>query len=342
MKRSYTEPFIPRSLEPYYDEQARLAHSNMAHKTLDTLLKYMPPTQIVDNGKNRVRFAELKPRYRDYNPNEALLLVLPFAQGWKPLMFLRALYLQNSAAPNMRMIIFPGDTLREPAFSLTKEELEKVKNGDLRPIAERRAQAVRTLGIAETAINGYSGGATEAQYIADVLSDYSQLSSLAILEPTNAEERTKKALKKDFQGKNIFESLRTVRTQLKALSDAEVPAVNEALGWVHLIPDYVQFAKDVLFSKANKALQSGLVGNDLAERTANIMRAQPRARVFIGNAEFSRIARSDALQPHVSELQSEFGDREAHLTVEGYGHEMGDQIVVHGLLGKAALSRAKK
>ncbi|MEK7095982.1 MAG: hypothetical protein AAB896_01690 [Patescibacteria group bacterium] len=120
MNKPYIEPFIPNSLMPQWDEQAQVAHERMARANLESLLQDMPPVKAVEVGGQRLLYVEM-PAIED-SENEALALSLPYANSWKPHMYLRARYLQESAAPDKKLIILPNSGLRDRAYELTKEE----------------------------------------------------------------------------------------------------------------------------------------------------------------------------------------------------------------------------
>lgn len=333
MSTEYQLPHIPESLTPYFDEDAQIVHEYMASKSLEEFLKEKPESRVVSSA----RIVELPPVVEE-DEGKSFVLILPFAQGWKHSMFLRARHYQRTVAPNHRLFVLPGDTKDEPAFDLNEEEREKVRSGDFTPIAEHRVRALRNLALGEVAISAYSAGGTEAPFLAQVLADYAELSSININEATNTESRLAKQLKKDFTGSN---PLSAITSHWRAIRNAKVPAINEALGILPLAGDYMHFALDAS-TKDNKAIQHGMASNNSSSVLAPVLRAQQQVSAFYTNAQNSRITRTEPLRIHVNSLKQEFGNRVEMLTVEGYGHEMGDNIVVHALLGKAALARAKK
>ncbi|MDB5161187.1 MAG: hypothetical protein JWO96_567 [Candidatus Saccharibacteria bacterium] len=325
---------LPHSLEPYFDDQARVAHESMAATSLEKHLKEMPRSQLKEVGVQQIRYAEIIPA-GDYDNSEAILLELPFANGWAPHMYLRARYLQAVAAPDQRVIVFPQSTISETAYDFTGFQLDQIKQGDVTPIAERQARLVRTLGIGRASIIGYSGGGMNAAVLSEVLADEVSVLSVGVFEPPNVVDRTAKQLTKDFKASGF--------SYLQAAKDAEIPALVEALGkspvsW-KVLKGTTNFGVSTLL-RGNKELKEGMAHNNLSHTLALALLHQPGLGVTLANAEHSKVSPKIKMSAQANTL-SPFGNVN-HITVEGYDHGMGDNIVVHGLLGKAAVENSKK
>ncbi|MEK7095983.1 MAG: hypothetical protein AAB896_01695 [Patescibacteria group bacterium] len=183
---------------------------------------------------------------------------------------------------------------------------------------------------------GYSFGAMDAAVLSKVLKDDTELLALGIFEPTNVMVRTPKDLQKAFtkSGLSAFK---------KAVKDAQIPALQEALRWDRLAADFIKFGLSTLFVKENKAIKSGMAANNLSDDLMPVLDEHPGVPTLLASAEHSLITPPEQLYYHYGRLGNLMSrpNLDMHV-VEGYGHEMGDNIVLHGLLGKAVLSRHKK
>lgn len=327
------QPHIPESLTPYYDNQAQEAHYRMAHKSLEMLLGDMPEVKVGEIvGGKRLLYAEM-PAIEDGDNNEALVLSLPYGQSWKPHMYLRARYLQEGAAPHMRLIVLPNNSARHKAYELSEKNLERVERGDITPIAEQQARLLKSLSAGRLALTGYSFGGMNVGVLARVLKDDAELLTLGIFEPTNVMIREPKELTKAFT-KTGLQALR------RAVEDAQIPALSKAMSWSNLGLDVIKFGIGTFIDEENSVLKQAMPRNSLQSDLIPVLKAQPNTGVLLAAGEKSLVTPPEQLYFHYDRIVEQH-DNTDMLVVESYGHEMGDNIIVHGLLGKAALSRSR-
>jgi pimeloyl-ACP methyl ester carboxylesterase len=342
VKSTYKEPFIPGSLKPYFDADdgmARTAHEYMADRSPEYLFDEMPPVKVAEVNGKRLLYAELPAIDSHSQQDEALVLSLPHANGWKPHMYLRARYLQEAAAPEQRLIVLPNSSNRAKAYELTTEELAKVEQGDITPIAERQARLIKHLGIGRTSLMGYSFGAMEAAVLSRVLAEDAELIALGIFEPTNIMDRSPKELEKAFTKPGL-------KPLIKAVKDAQMPALSQVMSQPGLTLDILKFGLAAhplspFAIKENKAIYSGMAVNNLSTDLNAMLNQQPNTPVFMASGAESLIAPLGPMHSQYVNIYKPERNLGIH-AVEDYGHEMGDNVVAHGLLGKAALEQARK
>src|SRR5690348_12148273 len=132
---------VPPELEPYIDDSLRRAHQQLRWQDARTVVRDMPPVQYLDR-EGTVGYVDLAPPM-DHDRTHAVVLPLPFANGWAPHMALRARLLQDSLPTPTRCIVLPNNTRCEPrVYHLDQQARAKVRAGDFSPLAE---QQVRTL-----------------------------------------------------------------------------------------------------------------------------------------------------------------------------------------------------
>lgn len=343
MERGVIRPVIPPELVAEFSDSAIEAHERMASTSLEDLCKDMPATEIKAVAGQWARYTLLKPQI-EHDPQKAVVVDLPHANALHPHIYLRLKLAQEIAAPNTAFIVFPGHRLGDKAYDLSREEMSKVVQGDLSPIAERHARVLQALRIGWLSIegySGYSGGVNNCLALGKVASDYAYLQALGVFEAPNVKARTKKELEADFKATGW-------RPFLKSINDAQMPALRDALGVSEnsLIPRPRMiralggFLLATKLIPENGALIESMLHDNLTDQILPILKAQPTTQVLIGNAENSRIMPTEDGDRHYSHLQEEFGGGIQRLTVSGYGHEMADNIVVHALLVKKSLNQA--
>lgn len=339
MTKGYSSPEIPEILQDYYDAQAAYAHGVMASRSLEKLLQDMPEVKSAPVDDHTELLYVDMPAIEDGDSSEAVVLSLPHANGWKPHMYLRARYLQEAAAPEKRLIVLPNNTLGDRAYTLDDEELERVESGDLRPIAEQQARLILQLGIGRVSLMGYSLGAMDAAVLAKVLKDDAELVTIGVFEAPNVMERSDKELRKGFTAPGLGGLARAVK-------ESQIPALSEAMKKRKVAWDILKFGLATekwspFADPANKALLGAMQKDRLFRDLRPALNAQPEVGLVLAAAEHSLITPPEQLYFHYEQTKNDHNNGDM-LAVSGYGHEMGDNIVVHALLGKASLSRAKK
>src|SRR3990167_2805614 len=147
----------------------------MAVRTLDSLLVEMPPTQVATINDEYLKFAELPPL--DEGNDDYIAITLPHGNPWSPSMYLRARLLQETAARDKTLIIFPNNFYGHPAYRLTREERSEVSRGNLQPIVGRQRRLLHSKAVGSVAFFGESLGGMAAAAASDEFADYFKLSA---------------------------------------------------------------------------------------------------------------------------------------------------------------------
>lgn len=324
--------FIPDAELAYQmslDEKLREAHERLANVSLDKF-KSDIPLQNDPYDKSEASYVDLR-HSDDPGDKHAVVLPLPFANGWAPHMALRAKLLQDSMDVPHRIVVFPNNVIGSKSYELSKPDLEAVSSGQFDPIAEKQLSTLQKLGIESVQYIGYSQGATigAAALKLAALQDRFELGSSGLFEPPNMIARNKKQLQKAFMSGGL-------NSLNRAVNDSGIPALTEAQRSAGRINSFKQLGGMLIFAAGsqlpvNKAIHEGFTYDrfmrNIGQIPSNVVISLAGARdsAITPIEEIERLSKLDDLI-----LRSK--------VVEGYGHEMGDNIVVHTLLAKTALS----
>ena len=334
----YVKPFIPSSLVPEWDETAQEAHQRMAVRTLDSLLVEMPPTQVASIKDEYLRFAELPPL--DEGDDGYLAITLPHGNPWSPSMYLRARLLQETAARDKTLIVFPNNFYGHRAYRLTREELGEVSQGSLQPIVGRQRRLLHTKPVGSVALFGESLGGMAAAAAGDEFADYFELTAVGIIEPPNIMDRDGGDLQKAFLYGGILKGMRESGRRLaRAVDDSHIPALSEAKHRESTAPGWIKYFLSLKFIAENRALQQGMAANNLTDLLHSALLKQPGTPVLLARGEQSPITPRGSLMEHVYNLRGFHNGNIRYREVDGYGHELCDNLAVNALLGKIALAK---
>lgn len=327
--------YIPEQLGALYDASAQEIHTRYQGVEYAELKAKLPSLRQFEHSGNSLLYADIKPKAMTIE-NDALVVALPFASGWAVNRYLRARMAHALAAPDKRLIILPGASIGQESIELTNSNTELVANGDISPIAEMDARLLSSLGISSVALVGYSFGAMRVANSASVIGQSAEVTNIGVFDPPNAVERTPKQLQKDFQKSRLGDFVDAVR-------DADIPALSADFGITEstkqisprVLKDVVRFGLSSL-TGVNPALRRAMASDSL---TSDVSDALDVAQsVLLVNAEQSAILPTESAKEVAQELKRRKGF--SHVEVAGkYGHEMGDNILVHGLLAKFALQQ---
>jgi hypothetical protein len=323
MKTVETTPFIQDEvLEKHWLEDVRLqdAQQRLASIDLDRFWGNMTlpsrPTR-----EDAASFVDL--RHRDEpDSKHAIIMPLPYANGWGPHVAYRAKLLQDSLEVPQRVIVFPNNTAFNTAYTFAKNEELEVSSGRFDAIAHKQFKTLDALGVESFHYIGYSQGASVGAVALKLASKsgYFEAKASGLFEAPNMIARTKKELSKAFTAGGV-------KPLNRAVNDSGIPGLSEAQYSRGGLDAPKQLGKFAVFGlgtlrAANKAIKNGFTYNRFFKEVDMIDTSVP---VLTGAALETKIA-----DP---ELVAERGG----IIVNGYGHEMGDNIVVHAIIGKLAL-----
>lgn len=345
MSKEQTTPFIPVELQPQWDGHAREVHSQWQAKSAEDLLASMPEPQVVDlSDGTQARCWVMEPD-GDYDERSVLAQSLPHAQGLKPTMFSRTKLAQDLLDKPRLSVVFPNSTKKEPAYTLTAEQQVRVANGDVSPVIEKRLRVLEKLGFATglLAITGFSDGGQKAAAMAAKASEHYEVEAVGVFEPPNVMERSAKELRKAFTDGGLKPLQKAVRdSAIPAHSDLFFRKYRGILWPAHYLGEFASFglAQGIPENKAN---QQSFCHDNLSEDLLDIRVNQVAARLLLANMRDGKIAPTDQMK----RIQAESvpwmaGSSPDLVTVSGYGHEGGDNILVHGLLVRLALQAASR
>lgn len=328
-------PYIPEQLGALYDASAQEVHTRYRGVEYAELKAKLPELREFEHSGNSLLYADIKP-IAMADETDALVVALPFASGWAVNRYLRARMAHALSAPDKRLIILPGSSIGQESITLTSSNTELVANGDISPIAEMDARLLDSLGISSVALVGYSFGAMRVANGASVIGQSAEVTNIGVFDPPNGVDRTPKQLQKDFQKSGLD-------TFVEAVKDADIPALAADFGITEktkqfsprVLKDVVRFGLSSL-TGVNPALRLAMASDSL---TSDVSDALDIAQsVLLVNAKQSAILPSESALEIAQELKRRKGF--SHVEVAGkYGHEMGDNILVHGLLARLALQQ---
>lgn len=316
-------PVVPDQLRQYMDDDYMVAHERWQDISLGDLAERMPDAVETEFGKAAI----LEPAGNEYR--DTVVVGLPHQQGWKPSMYARAKYMQDTVAPESRIVVLPNNAAGDRNYHFDAETAAAVRGGNLTPYYEQRARLLDAIGVeGKVDLTGYSLGGLTVVGMAGVLSDRWQPRVVNSDEAPNA-QRTPGELRSDFLGSG------GIGIQRRAIVDADVPAINQALNRPRLLRDYAQFGFGTFIAE-NRALADGMATPEFNRLVGKAL-AGPAELVKIGNVEDSLVFRAEA-----DDLASVYDDERLHRTTytsaENRKHATGDNAAAHALMLKEALT----
>lgn len=327
-------PVFPPELAPYWDETMQRAHAEWAGRSLAAVGAAMPPLQRV-NDDRAAAYTEL-PAAADVSPREAIVLPLPYTNGWDEAMAIR-MGLLRSALPNApRMIVFPNNTGQfSRAYHLSGAERQAVASGNFAPIVEGQLRTLDALGVRRAQYLGYSQGAAVSAAALRVLSrperEYIEVGPSGMFAPPNAVSRYLRNVARHFVvGGGDFN---------QTVNEAAIPALSETLctrkgDAANQALLFVRYGRSMLLD-CNVRLASGFCHPTFVSDMAAALAAHTSVRFTVGAG-----ARDRMMPPEAIAALKGLATRHANLsvlTMEGYGHGLAGNVVAHALLGRAAL-----
>lgn len=348
MSTESVQPNLPPVYQEAFTDRDRKVHENLAHTSLNQFMEEMEQAQIHTlnfDKDHRIRFVDIRSD-DESNPAEAIVMPLPFGNGYAPAMHIRALAMQGLLNEPKRVLMFPNNDHKNAWYEMPNEHtLAQYITHENNPLtmstrellSETIIRAVDRLGVGQVDIVGYSQGATIGATVLARSANHLDTTSAMLGEPANVESRTPKQLQKDFQGDG-FKALNALN---QAINDSAIPALTEAQhsssGLITLIRQLSTLAKFGISSKlaTNKQLHNAMTGEDFVD---DLVRAES-----IGNLPDSRhmliarMATSLICTPNLDERLNESGLSEHLEVIEGYGHEGGDNVILHALMARSAI-----
>jgi len=318
------------------DELAQEAHARLARMSLRQVVGSMPAVNHLEG--RQASFVDLKPR-GDYDDHSAVVLGLPFGNGWAPHVWLRAKLLQDSLEVPARMIIFPNNTLTNKAYYLNYDEMKQVaESGNFRPLIEQQFRTLDTLNINRFHRVGYSQDAAVGASALSIAANhgYFGLKPSGLFEWPNGTTRTAKQLNKQFTSDGI-------KPLKKAVNESAIPALSEAQRSRGGIDNLIQLGKLASFGLGiylrpeNRAIRSGFGNTNFVVDVWEAIDGDKELKVLLAVAENSKITTEES-KTSVKALQEFYPKRITFQEIKGYGHEMGDNLAIHTILGKMAVT----
>lgn len=332
---------VPEELADGWDEQLAEAHGRLAAMSCDEFRGAAPRIYRLGEA-GTVSFVSLSPA-EDHDEHSAVVIPFPFGAGGRLDMFARAKLLQDSLPEPQRLILFPNNTLQKYAYDFSSEERHAIgQTGDFTPLVERQFRTLDKLGIEYAQVLGYSQGAAVGATMLRLAAKkgYFKLGPSGLMDPPNVTERSRLQLMKDFASEGVG-------PLCTAVNQAAIPMLTT---FQRAYPGKVNLARNNLTSATrtalnahllptNRALKDGFRHARFVPEVDAALEADEDLRLLAVRAGNSRIMPPEAMDDLTNlQQKKEYDDRLRLLTVEGYGHEMAANIVVHALLGRMALS----
>ena len=288
-------------------------------------------------------FVDLRPE--EHEPDNVVVVPFPFVSGWGAGMALRLRLLQASMPEPTRVIGFPHNTMADRRmYSLTKQEAVAMSAGDFEPLARRQLNTLATLGVESFGLWGYSAGAAIGAATLRLAAARGQfaLKPSGLAEEPNGLNRSQSSLRKDFMATGL--------SRLNAAVAASgVPALidyHAAGGWrsrPRQVWGYATFAANMNLM-SNRAIRSAFGYDRFGSDVIGALEADSQLRLLVARGTDSTITPADSpsrvrLQKFAAEQAD---DRLQFAELSGYGHEAADNIALHALLARFALTNVAR
>lgn len=302
-------------------------------KDLSTVVAEMPRPEIInlpDGGQQKV--VELSPPSGEYDGRD-IGYVLAHAQSWKPSMYIRQRIAQEILFPDSRMLVFGHNNPRDEWYSLNKEKTDMIKDGDFAPLGETIAAALEAKKSTRRQLAGWSLGGIVAVATGRASLDTAHVSDVASLDAPN-KTQDKKALRKDFMVDGLA-------SQAKAVRDAELPALRNALSKPRLAWDIGRFGLATL-QAANAANELGMTHSRYEDDILQLAQDSPGTVITLARVANSAINDQGRNEDIVERVRAEAGQQNVRsIEITGgqlHGHATADNPRRHAEILGASLS----
>lgn len=333
MSKEYIEPNLPESHKGLFYQEDLVTHERLAATSLSEFTEQMHAANNISvefNQNHSIRFIDIRSD-DEASSSEAIVMPLPFGNGFTPAMFIRAIALQSLLDEPKRILLFPnnslGTTWYEPA-----NEAGSMKERLARDII----RATSKTGIERASIVGYSQGATIGASILAQSRSELEIDAAMLGDPANVENRTSKKLQKDFQGDG-FSALKALN---KAINDSAIPDLTEAQssgdGAFIRTRQLLAMGKFGLGAKSsvNRQLHEDMTKDDFI---SDLVHAETNELSIKNHLVVVRMRDSLVCTEQLDNSMIAL-DKSKLEVVDGYGHEGGDNIILHALLARLAIS----
>lgn len=317
--------------ESVWDETPALqeTHERLQSMSFDQYCATMPDLRGFD-ADTTLKYIDMQPQ--DADPSAAIVVPFPFATGLDPHLAARMEMIQAAAPAPTRLIAFPNTNATQPTISVDKSELRRIANGDFTPYSDRVFRTLEHLGITSMHLVGYSQGAAIGGHMLSRMPHAFDVKASGIFEPPNLSEQSLGRLTRSF----LATGMGAVH---QAIEMSQVPWLGESIkpgNLVQNVTGLLSYAR-VAITGANGAIARGMAHHSLVpDMFEAVSQGTP---LTLARAEHSTVTPADPFNKLVTELADHFPDRVDALEVTGVGHEMGDNIVLHGVLAAIALRK---
>lgn len=284
-------------------------------------------TQKVEQADNGVRIAVLNgggSEASEYSATDALVMFNPFANGLTPNMLVRGEFVRRVAKEKdvrddegklKPLVVVGSPGIKGSNPKLTDGEMQKIRMGNLGPVAREMLRAVTERDFGRAALFGFSQGADIA--LASAYETYGSnldVAAVAVGDPVGLEDRGVMKLGADFmKAPDIKPSIK--RTGL----DAQQKALGNGIAGM------AEFAASGLHP-LNRALIRGM-GKDNFEWLAQSALDDGMAdKLVTGYGGESAIAKPGEIEPILAGLHDRDTGALISVKVDGANHTWGDQL----------------
>lgn len=288
--------------------------------------------QKVEQSANGVRLAVLNggSDSSEYSTTDALVMFNPYANGATRNMLVRGEFIRRVAKKkNVRddqgklkpvvMVASPG--IKGSNFKLVAEQMQKIREGNLGPVAREMLRAVTERDFGRAALLGFSQGGDIALASADEIQTYGSnldTTAIAVGDPAGTEDRGVKILPDFMKAPAIKPSVK--RTGL----DAQQVALGNA------VAGGAKFAASAMLNRLNWALMRGMSHNTFeAQVQRAVLNGGAVDKFVVGYGEDSAIAKPDKIEPALAGLhERDDSSLLISVKVDGANHTWGDQLTL--------------
>ena len=336
------DPVLPESYRPAMREGDFEVHEQLARTTLDEFTAGMPESTYFNGDGWQAKYVDVRGD-DEGDSKRALLLPLPFGNGYSPAMHIRVEAMRRMLPEDVRVLVFPNNSAQEHVHTpFNGREIES--DGDaIRMMARRILTITQGAGIERAATIGYSQGASVGAALLRVNGEHNMVntgtSGAMLVEPANVFDQTPKQLQKRMMKSGIGPLNR-------AINDSNIPALSEAQhsrGGVDVVRQLYNFATDVRKGAAdpvNKELHSSMANDsfleDLLEAGKRDVLDFSSLVAFMRGSTLTQGFKADIINKKLARAGTQNGIE----VVSGYGHEGGDNVILHALMARKALERS--
>src|SRR3989344_2358589 len=308
---------------------ARQAMNNKNPKQLIQELK-----KAVRRSDNGIMYAVLTGKNdAEYSKTDALVLFNPFANTATANMLVRTEFIREAAQKadirdeqgklkTVIMLASPG-FYRGSDIKLSKEEKQRVRNGDFGPTARELLKTVAAKDFGRVALLGFSQGADVAVGGATVAySENLDVNRLGIGDPATNQARGPFELALDF--------LKTGSSFQRYIEASDLTPQKTAIGKSPLSPprnmDFVSFGLSSLLVPANRDLWTGLRKDTLQNELQHAVISGSIEKCVVGYGGNSTIATPHTMEPILEKIQKAGNEHLVSIRVAGATHAWGDHL----------------